>query len=153
MNNTPLKRHKALQNLSREHHDSLVFVLRLQKGVAKKASMQEMDDYISWYWNAHLKAHFQMEEDHLFPKLESEEIFVMNALKDHKLINKLIQLQPKSYKSIAHLYELLKVHIHFEERELFMLIQQELSSEELAEFERIHTQQLDCGVWINRFWE
>jgi hypothetical protein len=153
MNNPPLKRHKALQNLSREHHDSLVFVLRLQKGVAKKATIQEMDDYIQWYWEAHLKAHFKMEEIHLFPKLDSDEIYVKHALKDHKLIEKLIRQQPKSYESITHLFKLLKTHIRFEERKLFMRLQEELSSEQLAEFGHFHTQQIDCGLWINRFWE
>jgi hemerythrin-like domain-containing protein len=153
MKNLPLKRHKALQNLSREHHDSLVFVLRLQKGIAKKASIQEMDDYILWYWEAHLKAHFEMEETHLFPKLNSDEIDVMKAYKDHKLISALILKQPKSYKIITHLLECLKAHIRFEERKLFMRIQDKLSGVELAEFERLHTQQIECGLWVNRFWE
>ena len=68
MNNKPLKRHKSLQNLSREHHDGLVFALRLQKGVAKKADLKSMEAYAVWFWNTHLKPHFKMEEEHLFPK-------------------------------------------------------------------------------------
>jgi hemerythrin-like domain-containing protein len=153
MKNLPLKRHKALQNLSREHHDSLVFVLRLQKGVAKQASLQEMDDYIQWYWEAHLQEHFEMEETHLFPKLASDNISTQKAQNDHKLITQLIHQQSKSYDSITQLYKTLKAHIRFEERELFMFIQEHLSKEELAEFERIHTKQIDCGLWVNGFWE
>lgn len=153
MNNSPLKRHKALQNLSREHHDSLVFVLRLQKGLAKKASLDEMDAYIRWYWTAHLKAHFKMEETHLLPKLDSNDISVRKVKKDHALITQLIHLQPKSYDSIARLFKLLKAHIRFEERELFMFIQEHLPEEKLTEFQRIHTRQIDCGLWLNKFWE
>jgi hemerythrin superfamily protein len=153
MKNPPLKRHKALQNLSREHHDSLVFVLRLQKGVARKASIREMDDYIQWYWEAHLKAHFEMEEMHLLPKLYSDDILAEKVQSDHKLIAELIHRQPKSYDSITLLYKTLKSHIRFEERELFMFVQEYLTEAQLAEFERIHTKQIDCGLWVNRFWE
>jgi hemerythrin-like domain-containing protein len=153
MNNLPLKRHKAIQNLSREHHDSLVFVLRLQKGIAKKANIKEMSSYIDWFWTSHLSIHFKLEETHLFPKYGLENTLIKRALDEHKHIQKLIQHQPQSYDNITQLYKTLKSHIRFEERELFMRIQQELSEEDLAEFGNIHTKQLDCGLWVNRFWE
>jgi len=153
MKNQPLKRHKALQNLSREHHDSLVFVLRLQKGVAKKASIEDMASYIDWFWTSHLSIHFKLEETHLFPKYGLEDSLVNKAMEEHKVITKLIHQQPQSYDNITQLCKTLKSHIRFEERELFMQIQEELTTEELAEFESIHTKQLDCGLWLNRFWE
>jgi len=153
MKNPPLKRHKALQNLSREHHDSLVFVLRLQKGVANKSSIKEMEDYIQWYWEVHLKAHLEIEENHLFPMLSKNEISVEKVYQEHEQIKKIIRQQPKSKESITNLFQVLKAHIRFEERELFMLIQDKLSNQELAEFGLIHSRQIECGLWINRFWE
>lgn len=153
MKNQPLKRHKALQNLSREHHDSLVFVLRLQKGVAKKASIEEMASYIHWFWTSHLSIHFKLEETHLFPKYGLENSLVNKAIEQHKLIQQLVHQEPQSYDNITRLYKRLKSHIRFEERELFMRIQEKLSEEELAEFESFHTKQLECGLWVNRFWE
>lgn len=153
MNNPPLKRHKALQNVSREHHDSLVFVLRLQKGVAKKASIEEMNDYIQWYWDVHLKAHFQMEEMHLLPKLDSDDTLAEKVQTDHEFIANLIHQYPQSYDSISQLYKTLKSHIRFEEREFFMFIQKFLTEEQLEEFANVHKRQIDCGLWVNRFWE
>jgi hemerythrin-like domain-containing protein len=153
VNHSPLKRHKALQNLSREHHDSLVFVLRLQKGVAKKADIKEMASYINWFWTSHLSIHFSVEETNLFPKYGLENSLVNKAIEEHQLIQQLAYQQPQSYDNITRLYKTLKSHIRFEERELFMRIQKDLSAKELADFESIHSQQLDCGLWINRFWE
>lgn len=153
MKNPPLKRHKALQNLSREHHDSLVFVLRLQKGIPKNAKMNLMQDYIKWYWKSHLNDHFNMEEKYLFPRYGMESKLVERALEEHKAITKLVQKQPKSYAHISALCDQLKAHIRFEERVLFMRIQEEFTREQLKEFSQIHTKQIDCGLWINRFWK
>ena len=66
MPNPPIKRHKALRNLSREHHDGLVFALRLKKGVSKKADLQSMEEYATWFWENHLLLHFQLEEERFF---------------------------------------------------------------------------------------
>ena len=153
MKTPPLKRHRALQNLSREHHDSLLFVLRLQKGVARKADIEEMEAYINWFWTSHLSIHFKLEETHLFPKYGLEKSLVNKAIEQHKLIQQLVHQQPQSYDNITQLSKTLKSHIRFEERELFMRIQRDLSAKELAEFESIHNHQLDCGLWVNRFWE
>jgi hemerythrin-like domain-containing protein len=152
MNNPPLKRHKALRNLSREHHDSLVFVLRLQKGVAKKVEISKMQDYIDWFWTSNLKIHFQFEEKELFPLLGLYNELVIKALQEHENIKKLVFEQNKTYDSITTLFDSLKAHIRFEERELFMRIQETLSKTELKAFGDRHSKKIDCGLWINRFW-
>jgi uncharacterized protein YjaZ len=147
LNNKPLKRHKALHNLSREHHDGLVFALRLQKGVAKKAMLKAMDDYARWFWDTHLKLHFEMEEAHLFPKFGLEQTLVKTAIDQHRKLKKLIQMELKSYNDFKDLYTSLQTHIRLEERELFMRIQVQLNKKELAEFQNIHTSQNSCENW------
>lgn len=153
MSQKPLKRHKALQNLSREHHNMLVFALRLQKGVTKKALIEEMLEYIEWFWTTYIKEHLQLEEEGLFPLFGLNQELVKKAMHDHKEIKQLVHLEPKSYGSITAFYKKLQTHIRFEERELFMLIQKELSVKDLKTFEKLHTKESDCGLWTNTFWE
>ncbi len=153
MNNTPLKRHDALKNLSREHHDGLVFALRLQKGIAKKAKIEDMEAYVNWFWENNLHPHFQMEEQHLFPLCDESNDLVSKAKAQHRDIKSLIDTQSKTYQLLRSLYKQIQAHIRFEERELFMRIQDQLSEAELAKFQQIHSKQSECGLWRDRFWE
>ncbi len=153
MNNAPLKRHEALKNLSREHHDGLIFALRLQKGVAKKANIKEMQAYLNWFWKTYLKAHFEIEEHHLFPLYDESNELVLKAKTQHRQIENLIKTKPKTYELLKSLYHQIQNHIRFEERELFMRIQEQLSEKDLVIFHKIHSKQTECGIWPNRFWE
>ena len=153
MKNKPIERHKALQNLSREHHDGLIFALRLQKGVAKKADIKSMEAYADWFWEDHLKPHFRMEEKHLFPRYGLDKKLVKKAKEQHQNLGSLFAIKSKSYEDFQNIYTLLQQHIRLEERELFMDIQEHLNETELAEFERIHTAQNSCENWPDRFWE
>lgn len=153
MTNAPLKRHEALKNLSREHHDGLIFALRLQKGVVKKADFQEMEEYATWFWNHHLIPHIEMEEKHLFPRVEEGLTLVKEAKRQHRELKALFQIKSKDYEDFTAIYELLQKHIRFEERELFNWIQEELNENQLAEFHAIHNSQQACEVWSNPFWK
>jgi len=153
LNIKPLKRHKALQNLSREHHDGLVFALRLQKGVAKKASIKSMEAYAEWFWKTHLKPHFKMEEEHLFPKYGLDQKLVKIAIDQHLKLKDLFAIESRSYEDFQKIYSLLQQHIRLEERELFMKIQNELDETSLAEFQTIHTSQNSCENWLDKFWK
>ncbi|WP_019039101.1 hemerythrin domain-containing protein [Psychroflexus tropicus] len=153
MPNEPLKRHEALKNLSREHHDGLIFALRLQKGVAKRARLEEMENYAIWFWKQHLLPHFKMEELQLFPMLKEDYELVKTARQQHRDLESLFNTQPKTYKDFKAIYELLQLHIRLEERELFNWIQEELNSEELAKFQAIHDSQSTCEVWPHPFWK
>jgi hemerythrin-like domain-containing protein len=152
MPNPPIKRHKALRNLSREHHDGLVFALRLQKGVSKKADLQSMEEYATWFWENHLLLHFQLEEERLFPMLKGEYELVSEAIDQHQDLKMLFQIQQKTHADFKRIYELLQKHIRLEERELFNLIQSTLSEQQLAIYEEIHKHQQSCAMWQTPFW-
>jgi hemerythrin-like domain-containing protein len=153
MDTQPIKRHEALKNLSREHHDGLVFALRLQKGVAKKASLKDMEDYSFRFWNQHLIPHFEMEEQHLFPKFDEKHPLIQRAKQQHKDLKTLFELPSKSYDDFKSIYELLQNHIRLEERKLFNLLQEQLDSQQLKEFHRQHDAQQSCEIWPNPFWK
>jgi hemerythrin-like domain-containing protein len=152
MSNSPIKRHKALRNLSREHHDGLIFALRLQKGVAKSADLQSMEEYVSWFWENHLQPHFKLEENCLFPMLKGEYELVREAIVQHQDLKMLFQIQQKTLADFKRIYELLQKHIRLEERELFNLIQSTLSAQQLAIYEKTHKRQQSCAMWQTQFW-
>ncbi|NBC56805.1 MAG: hemerythrin domain-containing protein [Bacteroidetes bacterium] len=149
----PLKRHEALKNLSREHHDGLVFALRLQKGISKKADLKALEAYTDWFWKNYLHPHFQLEEQHLFPMCVESNDLVLKAKAQHGDIKSLIDTQPKTYQVLKSLYQHIQAHIRFEERVFFMRIQDQLSEEDLAKFHKIHSKQSECGLWLDRFWD
>lgn len=153
MQHQPIKRHKALQNLSREHHDILVFALRLQKAVAKNANLNDMQAYSNWFWDAYLKAHLQLEEYQLFPLLDAQNHLVYKAKQEHIELKALFNQPAKTNLEFKQLYQLLQQHIRFEERKLFNFIQDSIDEHDLLAFKKQHQKQQTCGVWKNKFWE
>lgn len=153
MTTKPIKRHPALQNLSREHHDALVFALRIQKGVAKNADLKEMENYANWFWESYLVEHFQLEEKSLFPLLGNTHELVLQAKKQHQELKRLFELPSKSYSDFEETYAFLQHHIRFEERELFNVMQQEVREEELLQFKKQHSNQKVCSIWYHQFWK
>ncbi|MGM0636014.1 MAG: hemerythrin domain-containing protein [Bacteroidota bacterium] len=150
---TPLKRHEALKNLSREHHDGLVFCLRIQKGISKSADLHKMEEYAKWFWENQLIQHFQIEEAHLFPILSKKNKLVIEAKNQHQQLEKIFTKPTKNYQDFEELFQLLKTHIRFEERKLFIEIQEKATASELKMFAEKHKFQQECGTWNNVFWK
>ena len=131
-----MKRHKALQRLSSEHHNGLVWALQL-----KKASRQEDQSGQSaivqgflQFWESELQEHFVKEELYLFPVYYRcvREIIpaVTQTLHQHVIIRSAVlglQEEAKSgtvsSKRLLEISDLLNQHVRFEERTLFEEIQ------------------------------
>jgi len=148
----PLKRHTALQNLSREHHDILVFALRLKKGL-KKAELVEIKNYIDWFWEEYLKIHFQQEEVYLFPISVEVSKLTNTAQEYHEKIEQLIKANPIEELHINEIQKTLIDYVRFEERKLFPELQIKLSDSELENYAKNHKVQLNCPYWPNSFWK
>jgi hypothetical protein len=56
-----MKRDVHLQPLSRQHHNALMAVLLLKKGVQKQADVTVMKDFILFIWEHELVHHFEAE--------------------------------------------------------------------------------------------
>lgn len=148
----PIKRHPALQNLSREHHTVLIFELRLKKGIQKKVDLERLNKYIDWFWNDYLLSHFQLEEKYLFTKF----IQLPNtklAIQQHKDLKVLFENKARDEASIIQLYKDLEKHIRFEERVLFNEIQTIANEEELREYATLHPSEKQCMLWNDAFWK
>ncbi len=149
----PIKRHPALQNLSREHHDILVFVLRIKKGIAKNAEVSDLQAYSDWFWENYLKEHFRIEEESLFPFIKSFNDLKAEVLEQHQSIKLQFENKNKNIKNFEALQTSIKKLIRFEERVFFNQIQSEMEESKLNEFKNLHQKQQSCGVWKNKFWQ
>ncbi len=143
----PIKRHKGLAPLSRDHHQGLILAQLIKKDAPDykdlpKTTSDKVKYTISFY-KSELVKHFKNEEDILYPavKNKSEEIDELfeDIFSEHKKIKQLMaQLESGENKTdiLNELGVLLELHIRKEERLLFEKIQNLLSEEELTQLEK-----------------
>lgn len=149
----PIKRHHALQPLSREHHFGLLFCWKLREGIKKGIEPMRMAAYVQYYWKNLLSPHFEMEERYLFPMLNQDKGLIELALEDHKRIRELMLLEGDMLETIKQLENTLNQHIRFEERTLFNVLQNALSPEQLRLIEETHQEEATDDQWDDLFWE
>ena len=134
-----MKRAEQLQDLSREHHQSLVMAKRMAE-VAEKGSDEELlaaIEKVKAYYEDELEVHFQHEERTIFAPIYKEYKehigLATGLLKEHGAIRLLIpQLNLATAKEdLAGFAEVLKNHTRVEERELFPIIEELFTEEQL----------------------
>ncbi|MGE5944519.1 MAG: hemerythrin domain-containing protein [Flavobacteriales bacterium] len=152
MSQKPLKRHKALQPLSREHHHGLLLSWKIRAGFSKKIEPERIKIYADWFFETHLMSHFEMEEQFVFPILESNHELVKKALADHKLLKRLFA-DENIEMALSKIEEVLDAHIRFEERVLFPEIQKVATEMQLLEIEKIHQETNFVDKLDDEFWK
>lgn len=152
MSEKPLKRHKALQPLSREHHHGLLLSWKIRAGFSKEVAPERMKVYADWFFENHLKPHFQMEERHVFTILESNNELVQHALADHRRLESLFAEEDITT-ALSHIEEELDKHIRFEERILFPEIQKIATEAQLELIEKIHHEANFVDKLDDEFWK
>lgn len=136
MEKQPIKRHTAIQPLSREHHHGLLLCWKIRQGLQKNIEPSRIKTYVDWFWDTNLASHFQKEECYLFPILGTEHPLIKQALEEHKTIKTLIENQENiGTDSLFILEKILNDHIRFEERILFNEIQNSCSIQQLENIE------------------
>ena len=141
-----MKRHKALQSLSQEHHHGLLLAQLIKKGSPEYKGLPSTNAdkklYTINFFVQNLIPHFKKEEEILFPlsikKNPNIEKLVKELVEQHReiyvLIDKLkLSLEPEN--ELDELGKLLETHIRKEERELFQMIQEVLSEDEFEKLE------------------
>lgn len=132
---TPMKRHPALQPLSRQHHLGLV--------IANKAKSATDDDKLTHhqalveYLTTAIPTHFEIERtrlaDVILTKLSDDRAVKLakQMLDEHEYIESLLANTDPSVDDVKELANALYDHIRFEERELFPIAETVLSDDEL----------------------
>jgi iron-sulfur cluster repair protein YtfE (RIC family) len=122
-----VKRHRALESLSRDHHHALLVAQRLKR--ATEPAADEARSAFLDYWEADGREHFREEEEVLLPALahfaDPEQPVIARVLIDHVRIRRfaaeLADAQPVA--TLHGLGEELEQHVRREERGLFPLIE------------------------------
>lgn len=156
-----MKRHIQLQPLSRQHHNGLLAVLLLNKGIKKAASPQDMAAFILYFWQHDLAEHFAAEEQILLPavpRTTSTEALINQLIDEHAAIRQYVSLLEKDPSGVVYIKEftaLLEKHIRFEERVFFPLIETLLDEITLAGIgASLHEDlQNNCMNYSIKFWE
>lgn len=151
--NKPIKRHKAIQPLSREHHQGLLLCWKIRKGFETGVDPRRIKKYADWFWENQLQEHFRIEEKYVFPVLGPENNLVKQALEEHEHLAALFHQDTEISFALKMIRDDLEGHIRFEERVLFNKIQEEASSEALHHIQQHHGRQISCGLWEDEFWK
>ena len=144
-----MKRIVQLQNLSKEHHQSLVLAQKAIK-VSNSADMDSISKLCQEIVNEYpevWKVHFQIEEDSIFQLFEHRSKDTNNDSRhnereaaqlceklqqEHLTMNSYYeQMKSGDYSVLGDFGELLKQHTRTEERQLFPLLDELLTPEEL----------------------
>lgn len=140
-----MKRHKCLIKLSQDHHQGLIVAQLLKKNAPQYRDLPDdlngKAKYAINFYENELKNHFALEENILIPFIlnrnKNIDTLCNQILEEHKIIfNKFENI--KNYFDENQLDEigiLLSQHIRKEERELFELIQENFSDEELNQLD------------------
>ncbi len=155
-----MKRSKQLETLSFEHHDGLVVANRVKRGLEKQANTAEMVAYVLHIWDTLLVEHFAQEEATLLEVLErtpEARERKERMLKEHQEFAGIVEKLREGVdieQNLTEFAELLNNHIRFEERELFPLVEELATEEELEKIGRyLHEKHVPGEKdWGPAFW-
>lgn len=123
-----MKRHRKLQDLSREHHHALQLALQARRA-AMSGDLTVIEATAATCraaFSNDLDLHFLLEENTLLPLLVAagEYRLVEQVVSDHTALRGLsIQLQQADAVTMLAFAERLASHVRFEERELFVVLE------------------------------
>lgn len=151
----PLKRHPALQPLSREHHQILLMVWKLRQGLSFGVSPERIADYLKHFTQHYLQPHVVKEQTVLLPLLPANEEAGQAYRTAVAKINEHVEgvINRPTISGIEALANLVYDTVRLEERQLFPLAQQLLNADQMQTSDKnLNIEQLFCPVWIDEFW-
>ena len=145
---TSSRRADSLIPLSREHQYALMLCLRIHRGLIEHDAdanwLQIKAGHAVRFFEGELIAHFQAEEEVLFPamrELSGAPLIIDEMLAEHEKLRQVIdQLRQTEHGSLAstlkEFADTLEAHIRKEERELFPIYEQQASPATVSRVER-----------------
>jgi len=153
MKTKPIKRHLALQPLSRDHHKGLLLSWKIRTGFAKGIAVDRIKKYTDWFYKIYLTPHFKEEEKYIFPILGNNNEMVKKAIAQHRMLERLFNSTLEIKKSLSRIEEELEQHIRFEERVLFNEIQKVATEQQLQIILEEHKETKFLDTNTDNFWE
>ena len=133
-----MKRSPELAPLSRDHHHALEVALRLRR--ADEQSAADAIAHFGEFWRAAGQRHFEIEEAILLPALTADDPdwaeVRARILREHEEIRgraeSLLSAELVPPEAARELGEALNAHVRYEERHMFVLLEERLAHDELA---------------------
>lgn len=128
-----MKRDIRLQGLSSDHHHALVFARKLEQRVAANSVDAALVLEMATRFEHTLLPHFQVEEELLVPALVTfgEDSLAQRILDEHRRLHDAVAANGGDYSKVGEFAALLAEHVRFEEREVFPICEERMSSEVL----------------------
>lgn len=149
----PLKRHPALQVFSREHHEILMFCLKLRIGLRRELSAQRLLDYLDFFTTYYFHPHHASEQSAIVPLLAATDPHLIQWQKMYEPLRHSLEFPQADHAWLSELERSLEALIRFEERVLFESIQQGVPQELLLSINVPQAPDAKCLLWNDRFWE
>ncbi|WP_341678091.1 hemerythrin domain-containing protein [Niveibacterium sp. SC-1] len=123
-----MKRHPALIELSREHHGALSLARRIALAEVGTTEWNALRTRVLGPFRSELMAHFADEETRLLPLLgDTQPAAVERLLDEHRALKRLLDaLKSGEVDAMKKFGTLLSAHVRFEERQFFVLVQEQL---------------------------
>lgn len=135
---SPSKRRPELQGIIHDHQDVLELSSRIRAGIAKDIAPARIQRYCRRSLKWHLRPHFRLEEQLLFPIIGLDHPLVRKALAGHRRLQRLINGRYDPEVALSLIEEELEAQVRLEERELFDQILEEATEEQLAQVMQAH---------------
>lgn len=127
----PNDRHEALAIFSREHHHCLLLCWKIRKGLSGDVSFERIQNYSKWFYIEYLKFLFKDEEKYLVPILGKDHKLIKKMLSEHRRLRRLFKAEQDLEKALHNLEEELERNIRFKERDLFQVVQELATTQQL----------------------
>ncbi len=135
------------------HHKTLFFCWNIRTGIDKNIEMQRLLDYVEWYGQEILFKKFEIEENYLFKFLDDDHYLVKRAMKEHRRIRRLFNIDKKNpMKSLIYIEEELDLHIRFEERQMFPEFEKNSTKKKLKTIKELFNSLKTNAEWKDQFW-
>lgn len=148
----PLKRAPELQPLSHDHHHGLLLSWKIRTGLKKEVSLERIKLYTDWFFETHLKDHFELEEKYIFSILGEDNELIQQAVGEHERLKELFNATTNLEENFSCLETELEAHIRFEERVLFAEIQKEATAAQLEKIAAVHGKTVFIENEADTFW-
>lgn len=137
-----------------QHEEWLLFAKKIRKGLGNETALNDIREFIEYYWQHHIQRHFCREERIIIPFIKSSEP-AAQLQKEHDDIRELIlSLNHTSDRSLfSILANFIENFIRFEKYIISTFLTAILSTEEFdAIFTNLEKQPVMYKEWKHKFW-
>ena len=144
---------ETLNSFHEEHRYGRLIGWKIRKGLDKGVEIKRIKKYTDWIFKNYLSSLLDHEEQYIFPILGKKHKLVKKALSNHRRLRRLFNEKENVERALYQIEEELDLHIRFEERELFSLIQEKATPEALEKIESTYNS-IDYKEYTEDvFWE